>query len=143
MTKFAVGSLLFLVAASGAPINSYAATPTAKEEYELQERCGKRAEESFKKEWGNGIFSTKEGQALVTFRNHYNRRLNKCFYLQTYIDSKFKGKQKSMTTSRILVDFNDNNEIGTFLSPTICHVGGNVCRSEKEWDALVAPFMND
>lgn len=149
MTKLAVSSLLLLVAASGASINSYAATPTAKEEYELQVRCGKQIEEFHKKEFGNGVVDTKDGQAIASYTNHYNKKLNKCFYLQTYRNIPYKEKTTSASLAIMLADFNENREFGTFYkrdidsAPIDCKVSGNICRSEKEWDALVAPFMND
>jgi hypothetical protein len=39
------------------PIAHAAAEPN-KTQYELQERCGKRAEEAFRQEYGNGIGTT-------------------------------------------------------------------------------------
>jgi hypothetical protein len=55
--------------------------------YELQERCGKQASAEFKREFGNGIDSTKDstknGTTITSFRNHYNARLNACLYLMT------------------------------------------------------------
>jgi len=55
--------------------NSYAAS--TKEEYELQERCGKRAEEIFRIEYRNG---NKAGK-MSNYTNHYNRKLNRCFVI--------------------------------------------------------------
>jgi hypothetical protein len=46
-----------------------------KEQYELQERCGKRAAEVFAKEWGTGFTAA----AHANYENHYSSRLNKCF----------------------------------------------------------------
>jgi hypothetical protein len=48
-----------------------------KEIYELQERCGKRAEEIFEKD-----FPKSERKGLELFENHYSVRLNKCFMLE-------------------------------------------------------------
>jgi hypothetical protein len=45
-----------------------------------------------------------------------------------------------------LYDINDNKEYGSFYQrfdanmPTDCSVLGKVCRSEAEWDALIAPY---
>lgn len=49
--------------------------------YELQERCGKSALEEFKREFGTGISSTKQGTTITSFRNHYNAKRNACMYL--------------------------------------------------------------
>ena len=51
--------------------------------YELQERCGKQASETFQKEWGANVVNTKDGQTLANFENHYNAHLNKCIYLES------------------------------------------------------------
>src|SRR5450759_2885071 len=73
----------FVLVWFGLAVNSHAGT--AKEDYELQERCGKRADELFKREYGNtGITNTKDGQAIAGYKNHYNSKLNKCFVLLTY-----------------------------------------------------------
>ncbi len=51
--------------------SSFAAS--AKEDYELQERCGKRAEEFFKREYGSGISHTEDGYSMSGYTNHYNK----------------------------------------------------------------------
>jgi hypothetical protein len=126
-----------------------AATP--KEEYELQERCGKRAEEAFRREWGStGMTNTtRDGQAVSAYRNHYNSTLHKCFVLLT---ARHLSRERNVligtTTQRTLYDINDSKDYGFFFKvdddpPTQCRVAGKVCRSEAEWDSLVAPYMAD
>jgi len=68
-----------------------------KEDYELQERCGKRAAELFNLEFGNGISNTKEGQYITDYRNHYSKKLNKCFVLYTTTDVPYKNKKKGVS----------------------------------------------
>ena len=46
-----------------------------KQIYELQERCGKRAAELFKQEYGNGL----ESNRYALYTDHYNGKLNKFF----------------------------------------------------------------
>src|SRR5258707_8978941 len=53
-----------------------------KEQYELQERCGKRAAEFFAKAWASEVSNTASGQTRANYENHYNSRLNKCSYLE-------------------------------------------------------------
>ena len=53
-----------------------------KEQYELQERCGKRAAEVFKREYSPPVSDTKDGQMRLNYENHYSARLNKCFFLE-------------------------------------------------------------
>ena len=43
-----------------------------KEQYELQERCGKRAAEFFAKAWAGEVSNTASGQTTANYENHYN-----------------------------------------------------------------------
>jgi len=70
------------------------AQPT-KEQYELQERCGKRAAEVFKREYRPGL----KGEQL-NYENHYSARLNKCFFLLEIGDAYEKGKSVSRKNMR-------------------------------------------
>ncbi len=120
---------------------------TAREKYELQERCGRRAAEVFAKEWGSGISNTKDGgQIIGNYENHYNSRLNKCFYLEMS-DSYQRGKAPFRLLR--LFDINENREIGTYAKTQAeafglsCVVQEKQCLSEEEWRALIRPFMED
>ena len=121
----------------------------SKEDYELPERCGKRAEELFKREHGNGVSNTKDGQSITGYRNHYSKTLNKCFVLLTTTDLPYKDKQKSPSTLMLLYDINENREYGSFFKrqsnalPFDCKVAGKTCRSEQEWDSLIRPCMDE
>ena len=55
--------------------SAYVSAQTNKQLYELQERCGKRAAEVFKRE-----YSPAHGQMTFNYENHYSARLNKCFF---------------------------------------------------------------
>ena len=121
-----------------------------REDYELQERCGKRAEESFRREWGSGgVTNTPDGQAIASYRNHYNGSLNKCFVLLTYQSIPFKDKKARPSKQITLYDINESKDYGFFFkfndngSPTDCRVAGKSCRSEAEWETLIAPYMGD
>jgi len=115
----------------------------------LQERCGKRAEEFFKREYGNGISNTKDGQSITGFTNHYNKKLNKCFFLLTTSDLPYKDKNKSSSTFIALYDINEQKEYGSFFKMQKdnmgfeCKVSGKVCNSQDEWEALVKPYMEE
>lgn len=147
MTRTLFASAIWLLACEVAP--SYAGPN--KEEYELQEHCGKRAQEIFKQENGNGITNTKDGQALTGYTNHYNKKLNKCFVLQTTTDLSYKNKQekKSSSTLITLYDVNENKDYGSFFmrdddaQPFVCSVLEQACHSKAEWDALIKPYMED
>jgi hypothetical protein len=111
MTPFLIRMPFFLLA------NSYAAS--TKEEYELQERCGKRAEERFKKEYGSET-------TMSNYSNHYNRKLNKCFILvtQTIHNDKETREMLGISTIRTLVDINENKVYGGFFK-----FSGGVCNA--------------
>jgi hypothetical protein len=125
--------------------NSYAGSNI--EDYELQERCGKRAEERFQQAYGNGISNVKGGTVKSDYTNHYNRKLNKCFI---FVRGAFSGKKKQDNwVSKELVDINENRNYGTFLKSTeddrvkVCTASGKPCNSEDEWDSLVKPYMEE
>src|SRR5262249_17092058 len=116
-----------------------------------QERCGKRAAERFRQEYGQeGLYKTEDGAASTGYRNHYSSKLNKCFILVTTTDLPTKGKSKgNSTTLMLLYDLNENREDGNYFKreadpfPLECRVAGRVCRSEAEWETLIKPFMDD
>jgi hypothetical protein len=135
-TTALVALLLFGTAAHAQP---------NKEQYELQERCGKRAAEVFAKDWPNAVSNTASGQTIGNYENHYNSRLNKCIYLE--IGNTYE-RGKSPSRVMRLFDINENREIATYSKSegdafVICVVQGNGCRTEAEWRALIKPFMED
>jgi hypothetical protein len=74
-----------------------------KEQYDLQERCGKRAEQVFKSDNpGQSGFSivtnTEDGQNITTYQNHFSATLNKCFYLLIVTGINYKKKPEYTTT---------------------------------------------
>jgi hypothetical protein len=119
-----------------------------KEKYELSERCGKQAEETFRKYWGSGSSKTDIGQIIGKYDNHYNYRLNTCFYLEIS-DSYERGK--SPVRLMRLYDLHESREIGVFVGTTVfleektahCWVQEKECTGEAEWRALIRPFMEE
>ena len=93
-----IGVLVGLAFATGAQAQSLI------DKYELSERCGKRAEEVFAKgkEETTGLIL-----AADNYENHYNSRLNRCFYLEIHET----GETKSLR----LFDLNDHKEIGSYV----------------------------
>jgi hypothetical protein len=120
-----------------------------KEQYELQERCGKRAAEVFKNDFPEGsVTNTKDGQMVSSFQNHYNARLNKCFYLTSSLIIEYRNNKKGTTTVLSLYDINDNNEYASFTGKpnepfALCVVRDRVCSSEKEWRQLIKPYIEE
>lgn len=113
--------------------------------YELQERCGKQAAQTFQKEWGGNVVNTKDGQMLANYESHYSPRLNKCFYLEiSTVYQRVNNKMTSFKSLR-LFDLNENKEYGSFLDGLglACEVQGKLCGSEAEWRELAKPFMEE
>ena len=121
-----------------------------KEQYELQERCGRAAALAFKTDNPDGTISnTDEGQSIASYQNHYNAKLNKCFVLYTTTMLNYKATPKYTATSMTLFDVNENKEYGTWFGRAdrdgaiICNFQDNHCHSEKEWKELIKPYMSD
>lgn len=117
-----------------------------KDEYELQEKCGKRTEEVFRKEWGDGIHSEKDLSMTASYTNHYNKKLNKCFYLLTSNTLSSKSKNKTSYQFTSLWDINDNKEYGELINDGVrinCHVQEVKCYSTEEWESLIKSYISD
>ena len=106
-----------------------------KEKYELSERCGKQAAETFRKDWKG--FPSKR----ANYENHYNSRLNKCFYIE--ITNTYERKI-GLSRAMRLYDLYENKEIAGYDKLVgACYVQEKQCASEAEWRALIKPFMED
>lgn len=127
------------------PHNTYS---SSKEDYELQEKCGKRCDEMFRKDYGNG---TDNKGMISNYQNHYNKKLNKCFFLimNTSVSRNKKTNKVESLIMRNLFDVNENKEYGSFVrwsysfTPNDCRVLEKYCKSESEWDSLVKPYMEE
>jgi hypothetical protein len=131
-------------------LSTYASAQQRKELYELQERCGKRAAEIFKREYSPPVAKIEHGQMRFRYENHYSARLNKCFFLE--IADTYEVREGKPLASKLmrLFDINDNKEYGNYVGgicdgcgPMSCSVQDQLCRSETEWQQLLKPFMED
>jgi hypothetical protein len=116
--------------------SAHVSAQTGKVLYELQERCGKRAEEVFKRDYSPSVPKS-YGQITFNYENHYDARLNKCFFLEIAMPHD-KGKLIRSKDMR-LFDLSENKEYGIYLDgfcdgcgPMTCYVQDKVCRSESE-----------
>src|SRR5262249_13949106 len=112
--------------------SAQAQSPTDKSDLNVQ--CRKEAGERFARNWSE--------HSKANFANHYNLRLNKCFYLESA--AFYEGAQKMLN----LVDLRENKVIGSYDKLegdplVVCLVQGKRCKSEAEWRALIKPFMED
>jgi hypothetical protein len=82
-------------------------------QYDLQERCGKRAEQVFSRDWPNGSPDNSLGYlTTATYQSHYNQTLNKCFVIETSTSYPKEGPLVIKT----LFDVNSNKEYGTLVN---------------------------
>ncbi|MBI3793284.1 MAG: hypothetical protein HY280_00975 [Nitrospinae bacterium] len=112
-----------------------------KDDYDLAERCGKQASSAFKSLFG-------EKQESATFTNHYNKKLNKCFVMVVNKITVGRKTKKELSRAVSIFDINENKEYGYYLKNAKdeapkCSFLEKPCESEKDWDALTAPFMGE
>ncbi len=91
--------------------------------YELQERCGQRAEQVYKDKYGPS--------PNRSYENHYNTRLNKCFLLVT--DS----------TGQYLLDVNENMQSMFVFLDGKCTIAWQRCGGYDEWNQFVRAMMQE
>jgi hypothetical protein len=125
--------------------------------YELTEQCGKKSREEFRRAWNEGTVKTADGQMTAEFTNHYNVRLNSCFYLLTvshYTAGSDNGSASASTLNKMLFDINEGERYGEYLGPATdesppvkfpetCKVVSLNCASRREWEVLAGPYMED
>ena len=123
-------ALLSLILATGAQAQ------TAKEKYDLQTQCARQAAEVFKKE---------SNSEAMNYEDHYNSRLNKCFYIE--ITNGYNEHLEASVKDMMLYDLNENRVLASYHRRgnrvDLCVVEQKQCRTEEEWRALIKPFMED
>lgn len=145
MRKYSIYILIHILMIFGIASAVYAAS--VREEYELQEKCGKRCEEIFKKE-NQFVKTTSDGQMLSGYQNHYNKKLNKCFILIETTNYP-NDKKTDILYMKWIFDVNENKEYGSVnkfrKNPSVsgCYVLERTCTSVREWDLLVKPYMEE
>lgn len=108
----------------------------------LQKECKKQCEAYFNKEYGDGVFDDQKHSGSIFYKYHFNKKLNKCFILLD--ESGYKRSDDKLYKMKFLLDTGEKGKYGFFYhmgASIVCEVLENKCRSEKEWDALVKPYM--
>ena len=105
--------------------------------YQLKKSCERLAAEIFNRE-------TAGDDDRVDYRAHYNARLHKCFYAETYISPTPGGVNtwvylSDLEQNRIYGGFHKSTNLGLFY----CSLQDKECHSEVEWNDLVKPYMED
>ncbi|MFZ1981384.1 MAG: hypothetical protein WAU61_08760 [Smithella sp.] len=121
-----------------------------KEDDDLQKECGKKSEEYFKKEYGGGIINgEKEERLTSSYTNHYNKKFHTCFILINSTEFRnVYGKIESIRM-KTFFDVNENRKYGSFIQfendnkPSTCRILEKDYDSEKEWDLIVKPYMEE
>jgi hypothetical protein len=146
-----VSTVILCLDAGGGVSHSEAAVDKA--EYELQERCGRRAAEMFEKQYGTGFVVTDiGGYRRTTYSSNYNATFNKCYMsLHTTTHGKEKPGSTPPTydvTTLALQDVNANKQIGFCIylngmppAPGSCYFEGHAIESADEWETLEKPYM--
>jgi hypothetical protein len=104
---------------------------------ELQKNCEKLAAENFNRKTAND-------EDRFDYRAHYNVRLKKCFYRETYISHTPVGISmwvylSDLQENRIYGGLHRSTNIGLFY----CDLQDKQCRSISEWNELVKQYMVD
>jgi hypothetical protein len=105
------------------------------EEYDLREKCEKQSEEWFKN------FQHNYPGDKLTYKSHYNLRLNKCFIYTTWFQS---GGYQIVLVSDVYKKKNYGSCSGTFGEDDFsCVFLNKDMNDKKEWDELVKPYMEE
>jgi len=151
MTKTQFYSAILLLVGESVALGS-ACAESNMEAYELQERCSKRVEEIYKNEYGGGgVRKEKDFTYIHSYRNHYNSKLNKCFFLEitTGYSNQSNNKESYNIVMETLFDINENKEYGIYFKrndaykPTTCSLEDNICHSREEWENLLKQYMEE
>jgi hypothetical protein len=105
--------------------------------YQLQNNCEKLADETFRR-------VSEDDEDRVDYRAHYNARLNKCLYAETYISTTPVGTNmwvylSDLRENRIYGGFHRSTNIGLFY----CNLEDKECHSETEWNEIVKQYMEE
>ncbi len=99
---------------------------TQKDDDAPQEICKTRCDKYFRERHLEGYL----------YQSHYNKKLNKCFILT----------EDASKTSKDLYDVDESQHYGMFFydpDGIYCNFLETECKSEKAWDVLAAPYMQD
>lgn len=136
-------------------INSYSIAFSASKKTNLDaiEKCAKRAEELMIEEFGEKSFTNRplrDGSAYDAYqKNHYNIKLNKCFYVSgTWLHGQKNGKFFSIREES-LKDAYERVSYGQLMvssdgEVSLCFVRDMPrCKSEMDWDMQILKYMEN
>lgn len=119
-------------------------------DYDLQAKCSRDS-----KVWFNETWRPEKSTLLLTYTNHYNKKLNKCFIL---VQFHYSLTGLSWVNHEALWDVYENNEYGDvsvthmiYEKPDFrddervgqCKVYGSECKTLDGFNNLVRPYVNE
>jgi hypothetical protein len=117
---------------------------TLKDEYELKKKCGEEASLYFDSN-GNGKKDNKDVVTIVSvFKNHYNKKLNACYILT---ETTKRITDIGIVEEKHLHNLHENDQIAFFSFfkdkdyIAMCKIQDRECKTEKEFDKFVRPYM--
>jgi hypothetical protein len=150
MAMAVASTVIFLFVGGGV---SYSEAAVDKAEYELQERCGRRAAEMFEKQYETGFVVTDiGGYRRTTYSSNYNVTFNKC-YMRLYTTTHGREKPGSTPPTYDIItlelrDVNANKTLGVCIfmkgkppEPDHCQFDGHTIKSTDEWETLEKSYM--
>jgi hypothetical protein len=118
---------------------------------DLQAKCASQAQKTFEE------FESEDKDSLMgaitheEFQSHYNTKLNRCLLLLTKTDA-FTKPDIVVYSSWFLIDANERRKYASFVergsSVVSCQLKPSVfqerpCKTREEFNAFVAPYMED
>lgn len=107
-----------------------------KQDFELKELCGKRAEQVYK------VFKENNGLTNSEYECHYNSKLKRCLIHITDLPA---GEIRSY-----LIDVNENKRYATYISRLMgndqndnCFIENKPCQNKDQWDSYVKKMMEE
>lgn len=142
---FMLGLLMILVTI-GASIFFYFFYLAKVNNLKLQEMCSQEAEKYFNKQNYTPV-SSPDLMSTYTYSNHYSYKLNKCF---VRIEQRIRvANPLSLEQDTTLYDVNENVLIaGCYQSRDTkrviafpCYIGGDMCKSDDEFEKQIKTYM--
>lgn len=119
------------------------------ERYALKQRCGEQVAQYFRAQ-GNkeGLQEDPSGTNSTTFEAHFNPKSLKCFMSYTYVSSPFRDKKLKGSTTRALIEVNENKTYASLFvfddgAVMDCVVSDRHCRSASDWETLVIGLFGE
>ena len=120
---------------------------SARDAYEMQQKCAKDAKAYFvENEGSSGISEDTKGTYNKWYENHYNKDLNRCFILVEYKKIGGKGGSTAKWAVYNLIDVNENRTYASLMTgdsdeAITCIFNDSRCVTSTEWWTKVRAYM--